>query len=254
MQGISWNAQYWSKRDGKRCYSCDKKTPTCEILDLFGIQSAKLCFRNKKTPYPFQSVIKSANLSWRFLSFKINRHRKHHVRFSGFSFPELNCWSIRFQTPKTLKKQWTRHPFQPLRFKSLPLAYPGGVPIPTLKKKDLISLLPLLRDDVSKAFYQALTADDGVASHETDESQEVEEDWEESAKSSRWKDIWFIYFLFSLIWRFFLLCFEIKRSSNEMSFFLYHIFVVIAFHVESKNRQLIFIIIKLIKSLRWPYN
>ena len=85
---ISWNAQYWSKRDGKRCYSCDKKTPTCEILDLFGIQSAKLCFRNKKTPCPFQSVIKSANLSWRFLNFKINRHRKLHVRFGGFSFPE----------------------------------------------------------------------------------------------------------------------------------------------------------------------
>ena len=68
------------------------------------------------------------------------------------------------------------HLFQPLKFESLPLTYPGGVPIPALKKKDLISLLPLLRDDASKAFYQALTEDDGVASHETDEYQEVEED------------------------------------------------------------------------------
>ena len=56
------------------------------------------------------------------------------------------------------------HLFQPLKFESLPLTYPGGVSIPTLKSKDLISLLLLLHDDASKAFYQALTADDAGTS------------------------------------------------------------------------------------------
>ena len=69
---------------------------------------------------------------------------------------------------------WTRKPRRPLVSQSLPQAYPGGVPVTAAKKKYLMSLLPYIRDETHKAFYEGLrsTEDDPNAEGEEDEKQE----------------------------------------------------------------------------------
>ena len=82
--------------------------------------------------------------------------------------------STHFQSLRSLKLLVGLVNLVDLLLVSLPQAYPGGVPVTAAKKKDLMSLLPYIRDETHKAFYEGLrsTEDDPNAEGEDDEKQE----------------------------------------------------------------------------------
>lgn len=110
----------------------------------------------------------SANMEWlrvRWLRFMESEGGEHRVLYK-YSFSE----SEEFKTAN-----WTRNPCRPLVSQSLPEAYPGGVPVSAAKKKDLMSLLPYIRDEAQKAFYEGLAStsnDLNADGNEDDEKQD----------------------------------------------------------------------------------